>query len=124
MPLVPTIDAAVTFLGPDEGGRRQCAHDDDSYRPHVVVGDREQREAIYDDRGQSAEDYLGVEFSGDGRELPPGVAHNVTMRLTYHPQVDYDRLCVGATFTIREGRRIVGFGEVRARSGSNESGLR
>jgi hypothetical protein len=33
----------------------------------------------------------------------------------YHPRVDYDAVCVGATFTLREGGKVVGFGTVMER---------
>lgn len=38
------------------------------------------------------------------------------IRLMYHPQVDCNSLVVGATFTVREGGRIVGHGVVVQRN--------
>jgi hypothetical protein len=55
---------------------------------------------------------LGVTFTGDGQELSVGVEHSVTLLLVYFPDVDYTGLIPGATFTIREGGKVVGFGEV------------
>ena len=111
----PTVDAVVTFLSPEEGGRKSPAWDDYRYRPHLVVGDPAQRHAITDEKGMGVEEYLGVSFGGDGRKLAAGVPHDVTLTLAYHPQVKYAALQPGATFTIREGGAVVGYGTVKAR---------
>ena len=108
----PTISASVTFLSPQQGGRSQNAYDSPLYRPHIVIGDPNQRVARVDDAGVSAEEYLGVQFTGDDRMLPAGVEHQVTLALVYFPDVDYSAIISGATFTIREGARVVGFGRV------------
>jgi translation elongation factor EF-Tu-like GTPase len=110
-----TVDAVVTFLSPEQGGRQHLAWDDYRYRPHLVVGDPDQRHAIVENR-KGVEEYLGVSFGGNGRELAFGVPHDVTLTLAYHPNVDYAALQPGATFTIREGGTVVGFGVVKARS--------
>jgi len=89
-----TIQAVVTFLRPEEGGRRRPVVDSTSYRPHLVV------------EGQ----YLGVQFTGDGTILTAGEDHRVTLRLMY--EVDYSALQPGTEFSVREGRRTVGTGRV------------
>lgn len=109
---VPIITAAVTFLGPREGGRVRSAVDAPTYRPHLVVGDPGQRYAVVDEAGVATENYLGVHFAGTGRELSLCVEHVVQLGLTYSPDVDYSELQPGMTFTIREGPRVVGFGRV------------
>lgn len=108
----PTISALVTFLTPQQGGRSQNAYDSPRYRPHIVIGDPNQRVALVDGAGVSTENYLGVQFTGDDRELPAGSAHQVTLSLIYFPEVDYSAAISGATFTIREGGTVVGFGRV------------
>jgi hypothetical protein len=110
---VPTIAARVTFLSPREGGRQFPAANHQEYRPHVVVGDPTQRKALTAKDGRTLiEEYLGVCFTGDGRKFLPGRTYDVTLKLIYHPQVNYDALTSNATFTIREGGTIVGFGKV------------
>lgn len=93
----PRVSVAVTFLSSEQGGRSQKANDSPRYRPHLVVGNPEQRVPLTDGSGTGIEDYLGVQFTGDGRELP---------------RVDYSALSAGATFTVREGGRVIGFGRV------------
>ena len=66
----PRISVAVTFLSSEQGGRSQKAYDSPRHCPHLVVGDPEQRVALTDGSGTVIEDYLGVQFTGDGRELP------------------------------------------------------
>jgi len=95
---LPTILARVAFLTPREGGRSFDVRDAPEYRPYLVVG--------------STEDYLAVRFAGDGRTLPAGRDHDVRMTLVYFDETDYSRLVPGATFTIREGPRVVGSGTV------------
>lgn len=107
----PTIDARVTFLTTKDGGRTVPAFDDRRYRPHIVIGDPNQREAHYDDQGKGADRYLGVVFLGAGVELALGKEHRVRLGL-WIPDVDYAEVVSGATFTVREGGRVVGFGEV------------
>ena len=108
----PTIRALVVFLRPEEGGRSSGVHASPGYRPHLVVGEMSQRVAVIVGNVGS-ETYLGVEFSGDERVLLPGIEHAVTLTLLYDG-VDYGQLVPGATFTIREGPHVVGFGRVTA----------
>lgn len=103
--------AYVTFLSTKDGGRKSPAINSSQYRPHLVVGDPSQRKAITDDASNSLEDYLGVSFEGSDEVLEPGPAHFVKLSPLYE-QVSYKGLVPGATFTIREGHRIVAFGVV------------
>jgi hypothetical protein len=112
MSAVPRIGVTVTFLHPEDGGRATPAFDSPGYRPHVVGGDPEHRRAVVDEAGVATEHYLGVQFTGDGYEMLPGVEHEVRLDLVYSPTVDYSELRPGATFTIREGDRVVGVGRV------------
>lgn len=72
---VRTISAAVTFLSSEEGGRSKPAHDSPLYRPHLVIGDVHQRAAVIDEERVIREEYLGVQFAGNGRELAPEREH-------------------------------------------------
>ena len=56
----PIIECEITFLTETEGGR-QSPPLLNGYRPHFVVGDPNQREAIRG-RHHLTEDYLGVLF--------------------------------------------------------------
>lgn len=55
---------------------------------------------------------MGVHFTGGGERLQQGDEQKVTLVLMYFPEVDYSTLEAGATFTIREGGTVVGFGVV------------
>lgn len=118
MPIVPTVSAEVTFLSPEEGGRRSVPGLASAwYRPHLVVQSPDVRMPVVVEGNRLVEDYLGVRFvDGPAEEVPPNSTATCTLELTYHPRVCYDALAPGATFTIREGGRIVGFGRVLERS--------
>ncbi len=110
----PRVTALVTFHLTEEGGRSQPAFDLPNYRPHIVVGDPAQRGALLAEDGRtSEEDYLGVNFTGSGAVLTLGQQFEVELELAYFPEVDYSGLKHGATFTLREGGRVVGYGEVK-----------
>src|SRR5215207_11461796 len=112
---VAQSEAEVTFLPSSEGGREtppMLVWGSGSYRPHVVVGDPKQRRAVTAGN-RIQETYLGVVFLSG----PEAVAFSepiwVEMGLLYYPNPMYDTLIPGATFTIREGPKVVGFGEVK-----------
>jgi translation elongation factor EF-Tu-like GTPase len=108
----PTIEAEVTFLSPEDGGR---AHQPDLsagvYKPHLVVQPSDVRTAVIEG-GFCVEPYLGVAFISGPVQPTPGQPSRVTLLLGYHPEVDYGALRDGATFTVREGGKVVGFGQV------------
>ena len=79
--------------------------------PHVVVGDPGQREAMTSGN-TITEHYLGVWVAEAPDEIPPSGSAEITLRLMYWPEEKYEELVPGATFTIREGPKIVGFGRV------------
>ena len=110
------IEATLTFLPPFEGGRGQPVLVPDGYRghyrPHIVIGDPTQRKAIVEQGNVLTEDYLGVDLWSGPASLPFGIEHVVQMRLSYYPNVVYSTVQPGATFTMREGGRIVAFGQV------------
>ena len=111
------IEAALTFLQPSEGGRPQLNMRLSGlvYRPHIVIGDPAQREAVVGPGHVLLETYLGVAFSSGPEHVVPNIPCNVQMVLLYWPAVNYDSVVQGAAFTLREGGRVVGFGEVTRR---------
>ncbi len=115
------INTQLTLLSPNEGGRSTplfaCAYGE-SYRPHIVLGDPNQRKAIVVERdgvrNWIEEEYLGVAFfdGPKGDPLPTGEDMIVTMTLCYAPSPVYDKVQADATFTLREGGRVIGFGKI------------
>ncbi|WP_165700994.1 hypothetical protein [Crateriforma conspicua] len=103
------------MLTASEGGRKRGIEIDVNarYMPHLAIDDRTNRVARTDSKNQSTEHYMGVQFepalsvtdtaTGSGR---------YPLCLMYYPRVDYTTLKTGATFTVREGGRIVGHGVV------------
>lgn len=112
MPTAPAIEAEVTFLSQADGGRSTPLDlSAGGYKPHLVVQPREVRTAVYEN-GYGVEPYLGVVFLPGPAAVLPGEPYQVTLLLGYYPEVDYDALREGATFTVREGGKVVGHGKV------------
>jgi len=80
--------------------------------PHIVLGDPAQREALAGPGNTLTERYLGVLVSSASDELVPNQVTEVRLELMYWPEERYDGVAPGATFTLREGPKIVGFGRV------------
>jgi hypothetical protein len=115
----PVVEAEVTLLPAEEGGRSSALrldHPTAFYRPHVVVGDVHQRRAIIGADRFIAEEYLGVQFQKADLVLAPGSSATLRMDLIYYPELAYDRLQPGVTFTVREGAHIVGYGRILRRN--------
>src|SRR5262245_32176502 len=110
----PRITAQITFLPASEGGRESLPNDfsGGQYRPHVVVGDPNQRKAVLVN-SVAQEKYLGVAFVGGPLEVVAGEPFLAEFALMYWPNVSYDSLVPDATFTLREGPHIIGFGTVQ-----------
>lgn len=89
------VEAEVTFLSTEEGGGSTA----------LLGADR-----------VSTEEYLGVQFRRVALVLAPGSSATVWMDLVYYPASTYERLLPGATFTIREGVQVVGYGKVLRRN--------
>lgn len=112
MSSVPSILALVVFRNAQDGGKQQPAWDSNKYRPHIVIGDRDQTDPVVGGDGRTLiEDYLPVVFSGDGQVMEFDKEWPVELRL-WHPGADYSGLVTGTTFTIREAGHIVGSGKV------------
>jgi hypothetical protein len=82
------------------------------YRPHVVVGDPNQRKALLVNN-VAKEHHLGVAFVDGPLEVVAGEPFVAELALMYWPNVPYDSLVPGATFTVPEGPHIIGFGTVQ-----------
>jgi translation elongation factor EF-Tu-like GTPase len=96
---VKTVPAQITLHSTAMGGRTRAAALDGRYRPHLQVGSGEP---------------LGVEVtSADQSEVLPGESASVKIRLLYDT-VDYSALTPGAKFSVLEGPRVIGVGEVLA----------
>lgn len=95
---VPRVEAEVTFLSTEQGGRRSLPAAWGNYMPHLVVDDGE---------------YLGVRFVS-GPIPSPGVPGLFVLELMYHPAVCYEQLQPGVSFTVREGGKVVGVGRALA----------
>jgi len=54
--------------------------------------------------------------------MHPGESAEVNLALMYFPEETYDEVRPGATFTIREGSLIVGFGVIESRSQEAQKG--
>jgi translation elongation factor EF-Tu-like GTPase len=111
--MTPAIEAEVTLLKTEEGGRSlplRLEPGTPFYMPHLVIGDP--------NRKSPAGKLLGVAFRRAPLMLAPGDTAKVLMDLMYHPQVDYRELVPGASFTLREGPKIVGHGTVLKREES------
>jgi len=121
MKAVQKIEAEVTLLHEAEGGRKGpliLAQSKMPYRPHLLVGDPDQRKEITN--AEETKNYLGVAFLSGPEIANPGTSFISTMLLIY-PEVDYSALVPGATFSIREGWRMVGYGRVTKRWTENST---
>ena len=112
----PHLHLEITFLSTSEGGRDkpppQIGRAPGKYRPHIVIGDPKQRKAIIVGN-EIRETYLGVIFVSGPDEVRVGEPIEAEAELMYYPQTEHEAVVPGATFTIREGARIVGYGRVR-----------
>jgi hypothetical protein len=108
---VPLVTASVTLL-PELPRPRRIA--DRKYRPHIVIGPITQRRAVIADGNRLVEPYLGVCLWSGPDWLQPGVAAEVSLALMYYDGAEdlYASVVPGATFTLREGPAIVGYGQI------------
>jgi len=61
----------------------------------------------------SAKEYIGVAFHEGPVAPEAGEELSVALTLRNFPNAMYGKLSPGVSFTVREGRRIVGYGTVR-----------
>jgi hypothetical protein len=107
--LVPVAAAKLTLLPELSHFRRFLTTG--QYRPHIVIGPQSQRVAIRDGN-RFTENYLGVMFVGGPDKMEPGDTAEVKLALMYFPDYPYHEVQPGATFTVREGPLIVGYGVI------------
>jgi hypothetical protein len=110
---VPVVEASVTLLPELAHGRRGLGGG--GYRPHIVMGPQTQRVAIRDGN-RLTENYLGVMFVAGPDAIEPGDTADVKLALIYFPEYPYEEVQPGATFTVREGPLIVGYGVIQSRA--------
>ena len=114
----PIITAEVVFLRGDEGGRSRPPIFDRQHRymPHVVIQSREVRRSLTDPDGVNREAYQGVAFLEGPSNYMAGDAGRFVLELMYYPDLPYADVRPGATFTVREGGKIVAHGVVLDRT--------
>ncbi|SMP79157.1 hypothetical protein SAMN06265222_12926 [Neorhodopirellula lusitana] len=111
----PGIVADIVMLNAFDGGRSRGISIDDTtrYMPHLAIDDRANRKARTDENNLGTEHYMGVLFRPSLSIVDPATGSGrYPLTLMYHPRVDYTTLVCGATFSVREGGRIVGHGVV------------
>jgi hypothetical protein len=113
----PRLQLEITFLSTSEGGRDtpppQIGRAPGMYRPHIVIGDPNQRKAVVLGN-EIRETYLGVIFVAGPEDVRVGELIEAEAELMYYPLPEHDAVVPGATFTMREGARIVGYGRVKS----------
>jgi translation elongation factor EF-Tu-like GTPase len=117
-PAIPRVTAEVVFLTHEEGGRRTPPNftRPHQYMPHVVVQPREVRRALVNEQGVGTELYEGIAFVTRPEGYRVGSSGVFVFDLMYYPQDLYPAVQPGATFTVREGLKIVAHGIVTARA--------
>ena len=110
----PRITAKITFLSASEGGRDVLPANLSSgqYRPHVVIDSNQPGAEAHESFAE--ETYLGVSFDNVPTQVVPGQPFLADLVLMYWPDIKYEGLVPGATFTIREGPNTVGHGRVES----------
>ena len=63
--------------------------------------------------GEVRETYLGVAFLSGPEKVEFGESFTAELALMFWPHPVYESLTPGATFTIREGAQVVGYGRVK-----------
>jgi hypothetical protein len=108
----PIVTATLTLLPELERPRNTGWR---GYRPHIVV------EPLTPDmatrRANMATDrYQSVVFLDEYVTIAPGDTKEVILGLWAYPDNQYENVIPGATFTLREGPHIAGYGTITDRS--------
>lgn len=115
------ISVIVTMLSQADSGRIQPLSKDafnGNYRPHIVIGDPNQRKAVIIEKdgfkNYIDEFYQGISFwkGPEFETVPVNEQFEAIFKLMYYPEHKYENVIPNATFTIREGPKIIGFGKV------------
>lgn len=119
MPARAFIDTEMVILSKEEGGRStpiQSVAYGGGYRPHIVLQPRDTREAkieMRDGMRCCVDPFVSVAFWSGDDPIPVGSPAKVTLYLWHYPHEMYAGCVPGATFTLREGAKIIGHGEIR-----------
>jgi hypothetical protein len=116
------IEAEVVLLSKEDGGRSTpllpIAYGG-GLRPHIVLQDRSVRKPKVGMRdghpNYILDEYLSVAFWSGPDPIPIGSPFLLTMYLWCYPDPMYDGCTPGASFTLREGGKIFGHGEIKRR---------
>lgn len=116
------VEAKLTFLRNEQGGRARPFPPGvlrtGLLRPHIVLGDINQRQAIIEVVNgirELREEYLGVVLCDGPETVTFGEEISVKMALIYYPRVSYSGVVAGATFTVRDGPKVIGYGTITAK---------
>ena len=128
---VEKIEAEVTFLSKAGGCGREIIPilNGNWYRPHVVIGDPNQRKVVLKSHtyeienpdgsksqhttdNWSDEEYIGVMFDAGPVSFNFGMPIRVKLTLAFWPAPQYEKLQPDVTFTVREGSNVIGYGRV------------
>jgi hypothetical protein len=104
----PYVRATVTLLPELPRGRSWAKGR--HYQPHVVVGPPTDRTPA-PSGSEIAGHYLSVEFYGGELQIGPGQTAEIQLVLL-DQGVNYSEFVQGATFTVREGPAVIGYGYV------------
>jgi len=104
----PTARVTITLL-PETNSPKYLIGG--NYRPHIVIGPTSQWIALKEEN-IGIEHYLGIAFLDGPEAIHPGQTAEASFALMYFPKEPYSEVVSGATFTIREGSMIVGYGTV------------
>jgi len=107
----------VTFLPPEEGGRKTLPafSEKTPYMPHIFVQARETLNSGSKDARAANVVFQAVAFVKEPPTFAFGLPGIVEIVLTSYPRWPYPDVQPGATFTVREGKRVVASGLVIAR---------
>jgi hypothetical protein len=128
----PKIECEVTFLAKSEEGWGRSTVpflNGNTYRPHLVVGDPNQRQPILTTHSYEVEntdgsksvrttdkwideEYVGISFDAGPENAVLEESVRVKLILMFWPGPQYEKLQPGNKFTVREGGTVVGFGSI------------
>jgi|ERR1700677_2885246 hypothetical protein len=115
------VEADTVLLSSAEGGRNTPVLErayNAGMRIHLVLQDRAIRAPkieVRDGHKQVVDEYLSVAFWRGPVPTPIGTPFLLTLNLWIRPFSIYDGCVPGADFTLREGHRIIGHGEIKRR---------
>jgi len=107
----PMVQATLTLLPTLDRPRNTGSR---GYRPHIVIEPltpdiATMRANVLTDRYQS------VVFLDEYVSIAPGQTQEVLLGLWAYPDNQYENVIPGATFTLREGPHIAGYGTITDR---------